>query len=178
MPDMGEALWRSFMPVFLKVFLPFAVLAVALALGQSWLLRLVERLVFRGVDMARVDRMPGDEFERYVAWLLEREGYRDVTRTPYRGDKGADLLATDPSGKRWAIQVKRWRWRVGSQAVQAAVAARDYYRADGAMVITNSRFTAHARDYAWRTGTVLWDRRRLAECIRRASQAALRPPGA
>jgi len=56
-------------------------------------------------------------------------------------------------------------------------AARDYYRTDGAMVITNSRFTAHARDYARRTGTVLWDRRRLADSIRRATQVAPRSTG-
>lgn len=172
MLDIGDLFARSLAVGFLKYGLPIVALGLLLALGQLGVERLVERFIFRGADMARIDRMSGDEFERYVAWLLKRAGFRDVVRTPYRGDKGADLLATGPDGKRWAIQVKRWRSRVGSQAVQAAVAAREYYAADGAMVITNSYFTAEAWKYACRTGTVLWNCRKLAEVIRRAKGIA------
>jgi restriction system protein len=51
---------------------------------------------------------------------------------------------------------------VGVAAVQQAAAARPHYDADGAMVVTNTTFTAQAVTLAASTDVVLWDRGDIA----------------
>jgi restriction system protein len=106
-----------------------------------------------------VDVMDGKMFERYLATLFRRLGYQ-VEQTRYRGDYGADLVVRR-SGMKVAVQAKRWTKNVGVKAVQEAVAAKGYYKADAAMVVTNRGFTEQARVLARANDVELWDRDRL-----------------
>ena len=86
--------------------------------------------------------MSGEEFERALRLLLEREGWR-VELTPRTGDYGADLVISR-EGQRVVVQAKRWKKPAGIRAVQEALGARDRYRAEDAWVICPSGFTQAA----------------------------------
>lgn len=83
-------------------------------------------------------------FTRQVERLLGQLGFADVVNIDGSGDHGGDLLATR-NGKLWAFQAK-WKSRqaVGADAVDEAVAARDHYGTDRAVVVTNTRLSPDA----------------------------------
>ena len=108
-----------------------------------------------------VGELKGTEFESYLTKLLVASGFTDVRGTPATGDQGADLIATW-SGRRIAIQAKRYAGAVGNKAVQEVVGAVHFYSADEGWVVTNSRFTKAAKDLAQKSGVILVDGRDLA----------------
>ena len=119
--------------------------AIALGIGitvvialMSWMRRGRTRLA-RYRDMDGVDDMTGEEFEDWLAGLIISMG-----------------------GEEWVVQAKRQARPVGVAAVQQAAAARPHYDADGAMVVTNTTFTAQAVTLAESADVVLWDRDDIA----------------
>jgi HJR/Mrr/RecB family endonuclease len=94
-----------------------------------------------------LDSLTGVDFDRYLANLLKEHGFDDVRNTPATRDQGADLIAR-LNGRTVVIQAKRYRGSVGNRAVQEAVGAVRYYRADEAWVITSGNFTASAKALA------------------------------
>lgn len=114
-----------------------------------------------------VDKMDGYTFEQFVKGLLSRMGY-DSYLTPRSGDQGADIIATK-DGIKYAVQTKRIsRFHlVSNRAVQEVVAAKAFYNCDQAIVVTNSQFSASAKNLALRNNVDLWDRSQLDEYIRR-----------
>lgn len=116
---------------------------------------------------------PG-EFERALAYLCERDGCRDVQVVGGAGDLAADVIATTPSGHRIVIQAKRYgpTTTVGSGDVQKVNGT--YQHAHGAHVaaiVTTSRFTKPAREYAGRCGIRLFDQQALAGWASRTGPA-------
>lgn len=102
-----------------------------------------------------------EEFESSLCALFSRKGYR-TRLSPNGNDFGADLVLEKDS-VRTVVQAKHWRTRdVGVKAVQEVSAAKAYYRASEAIVVTTSRFTQQARDLARVNMVELWDRDRLA----------------
>jgi hypothetical protein len=102
------------------------------------------------------DELSGVDFEVYLARLLKKLGFEDVTGTPATGDQGADLLARK-DGRKIAIQAKRYKGSVGNEAVQEVVGALKFYKADEGWVITSGRFTQPARALAQANGIRLVD---------------------
>ena len=88
-------------------------------------------------------------------------GYK-VKTTPRTNDYGADLILTK-DGDKIVVQAKRWNDPVGNSAVQEVVAAKAYYKANRAMVVTNSYFTSNARSLAHVNNVELWDRSNLVK---------------
>lgn len=87
-------------------------------------------------------------FTRQVERLLGQLGFRDVVNIDGSGDRGGDLLAT--RGRHlWVFQAK-WKSRgsVDADAVNEVSAAYDHYGADRAVVVTNAKPTAGARQRA------------------------------
>lgn len=127
--------------------------------------RALWRLYHESKTMAEVHGMSGREFEEFLARLLSRMGYRDVSLTP-TNDQGADILCRSPNGDPLVIQAKRWKGSVGNMAVQELLGAMRHYRCRRGMVVTNSTFTSAARELA-RKGSdiVLRDGQWLAEQI-------------
>lgn len=115
--------------------------------------------------------MDGLTFEHYIAWLLQHQGYSHVEVTKGSGDFGADIIATK-GGLRYAIQVKRHSGRVSRDAVSDAVAAKDYYGCNAAMVITNSYLSQPALDFANSVGCEIVDRGTLAAWILQVQSAS------
>lgn len=110
-------------------------------------------------DLVDVDNMDGLEFERYVARLLETQGYGAV-RLNEEYDYGVDIIAVK-DGTSWGIQVKRYNGLVKANAVRQVVTALRKYRCDRAMVITNSYYSEVAKELARVNDCVLVDRNKL-----------------
>ncbi len=143
-----------------------AALGVYALFLSGWIIirrRARQEWAIRAIKLADVDAMSGSAFEEYVARLLSSQGYR-VTRTGQPGDMGVDLVAGRPPDK-YAVQVKRQASPVSRRAVSDAVAATAHYRCTAAMVVTNSSFTAGARELAHSTGCQLIDRETLGGWI-------------
>ncbi|MES2899498.1 MAG: restriction endonuclease [Pseudomonadota bacterium] len=121
---------------------------------------------YREIDMAEIDLMDGLEFERYVGRLLKHEGYSDVKVTQGSGDNGVDIFATRGT-HRFSIQVKRQQSSVSRRAVSDAVAGRDGYECDGAMVVTNNWLSPKARKFAEQTACEIVERETLIEWVAR-----------
>ena len=98
--------------------------------------------------------MNGSDFERLLYRLYEAMGY-SVQLSGKVGDQGGDLIATK-NQERILIQAKCYiNSTVGNSAVQEAVAARNYYDCNRAVVVTTSVFTREATELAKTNGVEL-----------------------
>ncbi len=115
------------------------------------------------LDVARMSRMSGIEFEQALKVLFEAQGYH-VRLTPKTGDFGADLLLRK-AGKLTVTQAKRYKENVGIVGIQEVIGAREYYHADAAMVVTTAGYTRAAKALAAEAHVTLWSRAELAAAV-------------
>ncbi|HEY9733378.1 MAG TPA: restriction endonuclease [Drouetiella sp.] len=144
-------------------------LAVLLAVAKFVLARVRKsrRRRSRKNIMRRIDTMSGAQFELLLADYFRDQGYR-VELTQTTGDFGADLILR--KGKqRIVVQAKRWRRSVGVSSVQEVIAARQYYKATDALLVTNSALTRNAIKLAAGTDVTVWNRSCLIEKFSGAS---------
>lgn len=85
----------------------------------------------------------GEEYEAFVQYYLERQGYRRICHTGRTGDSGVDLVARK-GGHTCAVQCKFYSGSVGGGAVQEVVAGMPVYHCDTALIVTNSTLTRGA----------------------------------
>lgn len=132
---------------------------------QRWWRERKERRRHRTLQLDNVDSMSGHEFERYVASMLEEQGY-SVDRKGGSGDLGADAIA-ERGGKRFVVQAKHRSPgnKIGPRTVRATIGARPKHSCDKAMVVTNRYFTQSAQEQAGRE-CALVDRSNIADWIR------------
>ncbi|MFD1674115.1 restriction endonuclease [Alicyclobacillus fodiniaquatilis] len=116
-------------------------------------------------QMNEIDRMSGEDFEDALEYTLRKKGWR-LDTTKKTGDFGADLIGRDPKGRKVVIQAKRWKSNVGVDGVNQVLAAKAYYQADHALVITNHYLTKSAYELSRKTGVEVWSRKRLSAEIR------------
>lgn len=107
-----------------------------------------------------VDKLSGNDFQKFVAKLLEINGFTNVQVTGTTGDQGGDLLATK-NDRQLVIQAKRFSIdrKVNNGAVQEVLGAIAVYNANKGVVITNSFYTTSACELAKFNDIELWDRR-------------------
>lgn len=113
------------------------------------------------ITISDVDSMNGVEFEEFVAKMFDKLGYTtEVTKAS--GDQGVDVVAKK-DGKVLGIQAKCYSGVVGNHAIMEVVAGMNYYGCNCCMVVTNSTFTAAAKELARANRVELWDRNNLKE---------------
>ena len=110
-----------------------------------------------------VDRTTGEEFEKIVKQIFQKYGY-NTRLTKKTKDQGGDLIAVNYY-ESIAIQCKRWKKIIRVEAIREAHTAKDVYKTNRAMVITNSYFTDDAIKLAQKLNIELWDRNRLIQEI-------------
>ena len=141
------------------------VLAYRRRLGKA---RAAFRLGLRALScLAAVDVMDGHQFERFYACLLSSLGWTDIQVIGDRagGDGGADILATDPRGRRFAMQCKRY-------ALTKKVTLADARELNGSLahehpgrvglIVTTSGLTKPAQALAEKSGIRVIRRQDLA----------------
>ncbi len=74
--------------------------------------------------------------------------------TPASGDQGADIIARR-TGVSLVVQCKLYSGLIGNAAVQEAIAARAFYGATYAAVVSNQLYTPAARELAKRADVAL-----------------------
>lgn len=119
--------------------------------------------------LAVVDAMEGHQFEYWCAELLKKNGFTGVEVTPGSGDQGVDIIAVK-DGIRYAVQCKCYSSDLGNTPVQEVNTGRQLYHCQIGVVMTNRYFTSGAKAAAEATGTLLWDRDKLANMIKEAGQ--------
>jgi restriction system protein len=126
-----------------------------------------KREAFKNSGISIVDKMNGQEFEEFLLLHFKNLGYKGHT-TATTNDYGADLILNKDHEK-IVIQAKRWSKKVGIEAVQQIVGARDYYKATKCIVMTNNYFTPNAINLAERSKVELWDRKKLLNIMSKAN---------
>ena len=106
----------------------------------------------------------GYDFEEYTAELLKKNHYNSVEVTKKSNDYGADVIAEKDHIK-YVFQCKYYKSQVGIDAVQQIYAAKGFYNAHVAVVVTNSVFTKAAKVLSKELNVVLWDCETLANMI-------------
>ncbi|MFE3144896.1 restriction endonuclease [Streptomyces scopuliridis] len=113
------------------------------------------------ISLEEIRDLSSREFETLIASLLERDGYEVQRAHGGAGDRGADVIATGGSGERIVVQCKLRRTpsaAIGAPDVQTFNGtARPDHHATHALMVTNTRFTAHAKAAAARYGIALVD---------------------
>jgi hypothetical protein len=106
----------------------------------------------------------GTDYENYVGITFERAGWI-ILKTPVTGDQGADLICTI-SGLKLVVQCKFYSGNVGNAAVQEVYAAKDFYEASLAVVVSNAGFTRSAIELADKLSILLVSDEKLEQFAR------------
>lgn len=130
------------------------------ALGVMGCLLILRRylkvMTRRSTEIRNFDSMSGLEFEHYIAKLLQKNGFHNISLTE-KYDLGVDIIA-EKHGIRWGIQVKRYSGLVNANAVRQVVSGLRLYSCDRAIVITNSKYSPIAQRLAAGNDCILIDR--------------------
>ena len=120
------------------------------------------------LEPVRLSAIGPRAFARNVERLLWHLAFSDVRNIDGAGDEGGDILATR-GGFRWVFQSK-WKasGTVSNEAVKQVDAAKAFYSADRAVVVTNARLSRKAREHRERLLNVgvrvdFWDHDALAK---------------
>src|SRR5271157_4334381 len=110
------------------------------------------------LDVGQLRFFTGQSFEQFLKILFQNAGF-SVDETPITADQGADLILTDPSRRRIAVQAKRYNQDVGNAAVQEILGGMKYWECGSGIVVSASGFTKAAKDLAGKAPEViLWDK--------------------
>ncbi|MFW5498392.1 MULTISPECIES: DEAD/DEAH box helicase family protein [unclassified Maridesulfovibrio] len=78
-------------------------------------------------------------FERLICRYLTHAGFSGTRLVGQKGDKGADII-THKAGRRWLVQAKRWKNKIGCDVVDETLRALKYYRAEIPVIVTLNGF--------------------------------------
>lgn len=110
--------------------------------------------------------MTGFEFEEYLYVLFVALEYEETYLTKKSGDFGADLLFVDENEQKTVVQAKRLTGKLGLSAIQEVYAAKAYYGAKKAIIITSTNDLSGAcLKLAAATEVTIIDRDELNEII-------------
>lgn len=113
----------------------------------------------------RFSQLDPYEFEDMVAEFFRVQGWSNVRTTNRANDKGRDVIGTNPRGEQVYVEVKRHKNTIGRPVIQKL---HSIMVADGiasGIVVTTSRFSPKAHEYARKVGVELINGRQfLASC--------------
>lgn len=128
---------------------------------------LIHLLQSRGISANEMYGQPalvsGQAYELFVSKILANLGCKtEITKGS--GDQGADIIGMYRNHK-FVVQCKFYSAAVGNKAVQEAHAAKTYYRADRAIVVSNTNYTKSASELADSLGISLLHHQELEKFI-------------
>lgn len=162
-----------------EVFVPAWVWAVLVLLAEiviiAFAYQIYEQLKIYWAGLPEIDKMTGEQFEKYLVILFQKLGYSvDHFSQSHPGNEyGTDLIITK-DGQKTAVQAKRYRQieHVDNTAVEKLVAAKAMFNCDHALVVTNSSFTENAHYAANKLNVELWGRKELANYILESNKSS------
>jgi HJR/Mrr/RecB family endonuclease len=166
-----KAIWKKSKLVFL-IFFPLTI-AIDFYLLPFYCLKILisrKRKSASGSEMLELENVKdGYQFEEYMAHILKKNGFRDVSTTKKSGDYGVDVLAKK-KGSTYAVQCKLYSQPVGLTAVQEVFAGKKYYNCAIAVVATNNTFTSSAIELASKVDVELWDGSKIRSLQQQATR--------
>lgn len=164
-----EFLYDHFLFIFISSIILFLLLYIVLILRKK-----KKRYDVRKITIEDIDVMDGYEFEHYLYVLLASVGFENTQLTKSSRDFGADLLFTDLNGEKVVVQAKRLSNQLGLDAVQEIYAAKAYYDADNALIITNTeQVSAPCKKLACATGVKIIKRDQLKQFVNEAKKGKI-----
>jgi restriction system protein len=127
--------------------------------------RLAEIRWAQSREIARYHEMSAKEFEDALAYLCQRDGCTNVRVVGGAGDLGADVVGYAPDGRKVVLQAKRYRSSnavTGPDLQKFGGTCFTVHQAHVAAVVTTSRFTKQASQYASHMNIRLVDEPSLA----------------
>lgn len=106
----------------------------------------------------------GDRFVRKIATLLPARGYKNVQINKRKSwDYGADIIATDKFNQKVVFQLRYHQpgTKESKGAVVTAAKAKENYKADRAIAVTSTFFTAPTLKLAREMNIELWNAKKL-----------------
>lgn len=85
---------------------------------------------------------------QYIAQAMRDKGMANVRTMPRRGALGTNVVGETAEGIRVCVQCEPSDNPVGTRAVQEAAAAREHYKCEQAVLVSNSTFTKAAQSLA------------------------------
>ncbi|WP_332633849.1 restriction endonuclease [Halalkalibacter flavus] len=155
--------WLSVAGFNVLLLLAFAIIVIAALLH----FRKKKRFDVSKISITDIDRMSGHDFEDYLYVLFVALGYDETFLTKKSRDFGADLLFRDRLDAQTVVQAKRITEKIGLDAIQEIYAAKAYYDANQAIVITSANDVSDpCRKLAAATKVRILAREDLIEVIR------------
>ena len=123
-----------------------ALLAWALVAGMrgSHRIRVTPDTAQTPEDLSKLSAL---QLEKMIVALYHRRGYQ-AKRAAGAADRGVDVLVYTASGRKWIVQCKRGRSRLGERNVKSLYSALQHHKAERAILITTGTFTDEARFWA------------------------------
>lgn len=157
-PKIGEMVLKSFITVFLTTLISYWQIVIIFILLYLVVL-IYQQYRYQHSDIFAVDKMDGEDFEKFLVSLFQSLGYK-TEHIGKLGDYGGDLII-EKDGIKTLVQAKRSKYKIKESAVQQAIAAKENYHCDQAMVVTNNYLWKHAWLLAKNTNVTLWTRNDL-----------------
>jgi restriction system protein len=167
--QMGDAVVRGFMStlaMFGQYIIPLifgaaALVSVIISIKQKKLYYRVESRV----DVAALNEMSWEDFERLVGEYYERNGFQ-VTREGSNGPDGGVDLVLRKNGETHLVQCKQWKaYKVGVQPVREFYGVMAARGAAGGYFVTSGVYTEAAQEFAQGLNVDLIDGSKLRNMI-------------
>lgn len=146
--EMAKSLWSLVVHLWPLIVLLLVISVVKLLLESGIYFDFRNRrLVSTARSVSDIVRASPTQFEHLCRLLFEKQGYRVIVTEP-TNDGGIDIVGSK-DGARIVAQCKRYsRKSVGRPAVQQLYGVMAHERAEKGFLITTSRFTGPAVDFA------------------------------
>lgn len=146
--------WLALLPPVLEELLElsetagvFTLLLLWTALGWQWWQRQAAPPPPVKLSIAELYALSPSDFEKYVARLFRRKGYR-VKLRGRSGDHGVDLMVTQPGGRRAIVQCKRYQHTISPEIVRELFGTLVHERVAHAFLVTTADISDAARAWA------------------------------
>ena len=149
--------------IWIIIFMIFPLLYLVFNFSYKYIKKRKKERQYLTSGINIVDNLKGKEFEEFLLSHFKNLGYKGEL-TPVTNDYGADLILKK-DGEKIVVQAKRYSNKVGIEAVQQIIGAKEYYKATKGMVVTNSFFTPNAVKLASSSNIELWDRNKLLNIL-------------
>ena len=116
--------------------------------------------------LSQLIELPRAEFEEVVVGLYCALGH-EAKRTGGPGDRDFDIVVVAKSGQHWIVQCKQWRGAVGESVVREFFNAMAREHAAQGAIITTTRFTPKAIQWAQDKPIHLYDGPALVRTLQR-----------
>lgn len=158
-------------PLNTTIFVTIGIIVLPLEFYLIWKEHRKKREKIRNTKtLSDLRALSPSQFEELVADICRALGHRAEV-VGAQGDHGVDVLVHASNGEEWAVQCKRWRGDVGEPVVRDFYGAMQHLQVARGAIITSSRFTQQAIEWAKGKPIYLYDGEALLKVLKKVQKA-------